>query len=266
MVLPDNVLSGAGNVANVNVTVTLPGKVTFQDWHDTSPTYDHSVWINMPTPAIGGDGGSVGGPSALGSGGIGVNPWLAYAAANGSWMYDTSRGDICYLNTSGGLRFGTTSGSSQMYLTTVAIGMRPNNAANAVLYIDGLASQTGNLTNWRDNLGNILTSIGPTGTLNLGAGFKVHRTAVSNNASILPTDYLLGVTSTAANYTLTLPTASGVAGQIYIIKDESNGASTHNITLATTSAQTIDGSSTKVISTNYGTLKVYSDGTNWFTF
>ena len=97
-------------------------------------------------------------------------------------------------------------------------------------------------------------------------GVIFHRTAVSNSYSILPTDYMLGVSSTAANYTLTLPTASSVTGQTYVIKDESGGASTHNITLATTSSQTIDGSSTKVINTNYGTLNVYSNGTHWFTF
>ena len=74
-------------------------------------------------------------------------------------------------------------------------------------------------------------------TVVLPGGKIVHRTAVSNNYSITATDYLLGVTSTAAAYTLTLPTATGVAGQAYIIKDESGGAATNNITLTTTSCE-----------------------------
>ncbi len=51
-----------------------------------------------------------------------------------------------------------------------------------------------------------------------------------------------------------------------LIKDESGGAATNNITIATTSSQTIDGASTKVINTNYGVARVFSNGSNWFTY
>ena len=39
----------------------------------------------------------------------------------------------------------------------------------------------------------------------------------------------------------------------------------HNITIATEGTETIDGQSTQTINTNYGVLRIYSDGTNWFT-
>jgi hypothetical protein len=37
-------------------------------------------------------------------------------------------------------------------------------------------------------------------------------------------------------------------------------------TLAAPSGQTIDGASTKVINTNYGVLRAYFNGSNWFTW
>lgn len=89
-------------------------------------------------------------------------------------------------------------------------------------------------------------------------------TKTATNYTVLLTDFTIGVTSTAAARTITLPSAAiaGV-GHRYIIKDESGGALINNITVASTSGN-IDGSATFVINTNYGSITVYSDGTNWF--
>jgi hypothetical protein len=77
---------------------------------------------------------------------------------------------------------------------------------------------------------------------------------------------IIGVTSTASARTITLATADVVLGRVIIIKDESGGAAVNNITVNTQGGQTIDGVSTVTISANYGVLRVYSDGNNWFTF
>jgi hypothetical protein len=76
-------------------------------------------------------------------------------------------------------------------------------------------------------------------------------------------DYVILVNSTSAPVTITLPTAVGIEGKELIVKDYLGQAATNNITIATTSAQTIDGASTKVLSTNYISYKVISDGANW---
>lgn len=91
------------------------------------------------------------------------------------------------------------------------------------------------------------------------------RTATAISYSVLTTDQLVAVTDTSAARTITLPTAVGVTGKMYMIKDESGAAATNNITIATTSSQKIDGASTRVINTNYGFMSVYSDGANWLT-
>ena len=64
---------------------------------------------------------------------------------------------------------------------------------------------------------------------------------------------------------LTLP-ANAPIGTNYIIKDSSGNASSNNITISRQGGDSIEGSSTKVISTNYGLVKLIYDGTNkWLT-
>ena len=95
------------------------------------------------------------------------------------------------------------------------------------------------------------------------------RTPVSANYTILASDYIVAYTSTSSAFVATLPAAAaGNAGQTWIVKDESGAANTNNITVKTAGG-TIDGvagGTGKVINTAYGVLRVYSNGTNYFTF
>lgn len=74
--------------------------------------------------------------------------------------------------------------------------------------------------------------------------------------TVAASDYVINCTSDTFN--VQLPTAVGKKGQIYIIK--SNDAGT--VTATTTSSQTIDGATTKAITTKK-TLIVMSTGANW---
>jgi hypothetical protein len=103
------------------------------------------------------------------------------------------------------------------------------------------------------------------GVTRLNGGQVVKRTATAVSVAAGVDDYIIGVTSTAAARTITLPTAVNVTGRVYIVKDESGGAATNNITVDCTGGQTINGAATNVINTNYGSVTVYSDGANWFT-
>ena len=83
---------------------------------------------------------------------------------------------------------------------------------------------------------------------------------------LLTTDYILHVTytGTAAVTSLTLPTAQCVDGRLVIIKDAGGNASVNNITVDTEGAETIDGAATAVISGDYDSITLYSNGTNWY--
>lgn len=66
------------------------------------------------------------------------------------------------------------------------------------------------------------------------------------------------VNGTSGTWTATLPTAVGVTGTEYTVKNTGAGV----ITVGTTSAQTIDGSTTQTLG-QYESITVVSDGANW---
>jgi hypothetical protein len=70
--------------------------------------------------------------------------------------------------------------------------------------------------------------------------------------------------STAAAHTITLPTAVGCDGKRIAVKDVTGaGAGTNNITIATTSSQTIDGAAPAAITATRRCVVYISDGANW---
>lgn len=77
---------------------------------------------------------------------------------------------------------------------------------------------------------------------------------------------LVGVTDTSVARTITLSTADVIKGRVIIIKDQSGGANTNNITIDTEGSETIDGAASITIIVDYGVLRIYSNGTNWFSF
>ena len=93
------------------------------------------------------------------------------------------------------------------------------------------------------------------GIISLG-GATFPLTQVSNGYTIGVNDYF--VEATGGTFNITLPTASGIKGKSYIIKNSGNGIITAN----TTGGQTIDGISTQTL-TNLASIQVTSDGTNW---
>lgn len=100
-------------------------------------------------------------------------------------------------------------------------------------------------------------------TTDNGSRFQVNGSVsmsyVSKSSSYTATasDYTIEVTATGQ--TITLPTAVGVTGRIYTIKLTSSGSST----IATTSSQTIDGSTTYSLSAQYKYVTVQSNNANW---
>lgn len=64
---------------------------------------------------------------------------------------------------------------------------------------------------------------------------------------------------TATGQTVTLPTAVGIQGRVYTVKLTASGTGT----VATTSSQTIDGSTTYSLSAQYKYVTVQSDNANW---
>ncbi|MEE9198472.1 MAG: hypothetical protein V3U26_01605 [Dehalococcoidia bacterium] len=79
-------------------------------------------------------------------------------------------------------------------------------------------------------------------------------------------DAIVPVDTTGGAVTITLGSATVEAGRITIVKDVGGSAGTSSITVDTEGTETIDGAASAAISTDYGVLRLYSDGSNWFTF
>ena len=68
--------------------------------------------------------------------------------------------------------------------------------------------------------------------------------------------------NTGTAVTVTLPSA--VTNAAIVFKDSAGTAATNNITINRADSATIDGATSQTISSNYGSMKLISDGTNWF--
>ena len=100
-----------------------------------------------------------------------------------------------------------------------------------------------------------------------GAVQNFERQNVASDLIINPADTFvyLSVDTTAARQ-ITLPLASAVAdGRIYIIKDKDGQALDNNITVVTSGSDTVDGASSQVLNSNYGSWMIVGDGSSaWY--
>ena len=104
-------------------------------------------------------------------------------------------------------------------------------------------------------------AIGTTGSmLTNGGAIKAAISTKTAAYTATATDYTILANATTAAFSVTLP--ASVAGQIYIIKKIDS--SVNAVTVATTTSQTIDGVTTRVLPNQYDSLTVIGDGTNWY--
>ncbi len=92
-------------------------------------------------------------------------------------------------------------------------------------------------------------------------------TSVSTDVTINDVDtYVYLLVNTSAAREITLPLAANVGdGRFYIVKDISGSSETYNITVVTQGSDVIDGSSSFILSSNYSSVIITSDGsTNWY--
>lgn len=79
--------------------------------------------------------------------------------------------------------------------------------------------------------------------------------------TITVADDIIRGDATGGNITINLPTAVGIAGRAYVVKKIDSTGNT--VTIDPSGAETIDGSATKVISSQYNSYKIVSNNVSW---
>jgi hypothetical protein len=94
---------------------------------------------------------------------------------------------------------------------------------------------------------------------NATVGYKY--TATSDALTLDGTHYMVNVDATAGAKTITLPTAVGCAGRVYIIRKVDSSANA--VIIDGNAAETINGTATYSLTIQYQTASIMSDGAGW---
>jgi hypothetical protein len=84
-------------------------------------------------------------------------------------------------------------------------------------------------------------------------------TTITANATANAANFDIYLCNPSGAITVTLPTAAGITGQEFTIKNLTANA----VTVATTSSQTIDGATTYALAAQWKYVRVVSNGSNW---
>ncbi len=174
-------------------------------------------------------------------------------------------------------QIGSSSTGAVMVLEYTGLGFNPVTTPAATLHLPPLGVQawdngTGTAvdTGWSRISPNVIGGGNGTQgdyTATIKAAAFIGKTYTANIATktttypITTSDYIIICTTNA--FTVTLPTAVGISGQEFNIKNGNTLSSGNYITIATTSSQTIDGSSTETL-LPLNSITVVSDGANWW--
>lgn len=100
----------------------------------------------------------------------------------------------------------------------------------------------------------------PNSKLHISGPIATAVTTKTTNYSITASDSTVIGNPQTGNITFTLPTASGITGRIYVIK---NISASYSVIVDGAGSETIDGTPTKTLQSQNAAIVIQSDGTNW---
>ncbi len=127
----------------------------------------------------------------------------------------------------------------------------------------GFAIRTDNTERMRvDETGKLgVNTTTPNSSVQINGSFATALTTKTGAYTATVADHIIIGNAATAAFTITLPTAIGIAGRQYIVKK--TDATANAVTVATTGGQTIDGATTVTVSIQWQTKTFVSDGANW---
>ncbi len=246
---------GGTGVANAS-TITLGGAFVTSGANSLTLTTTGATNVTLPTSGtLATTAGSVAGPGSSTDRAIATwNGTGGTTLFNNSTATITSGGQLLTANATAGTPTYSfvSSATTGLYRTSGgSVGIANGGIGWFTIDSGGDARLEGNVT-----IANKLTC---------GASNVFQRTSSATNITDVNNGFIFACTNTSSARTVALSNGSS-AGRLLIVKDESGGAATNNITISVTGGtKTIDNALTYVINTNYGSVMLYYDGTNYFT-
>lgn len=190
-----------------------------------------------------------------------INTYLANGGAiiwnNGTSSITSTGGSSMAINVDNGLIQVYKSGQAsnlQLYNTTITDGLNFKTSPSFEIKTLSNAGSIVMISSSGEKLG---IGSAPTSKLSVFGSFGLMYNSTATGITLDDTYGTVQVTATGQ--TITLPTAVGITGRIYTIKLTAVGS----CTVATTSSQTIDASTTYSLSAQYKDVTVQSNGANW---
>lgn len=173
------------------------------------------------------------------------------------------------LNATGGITTPyaeTPSGTINSSNVTFTLANTPAASASVMVLLDGVMQYNG--LDYTMSGPTITFAVAPvtgstifayynTGTSSAQSSVVTSYRAITSTYTASASDYTIDATS--GTFTLSLPTAVGITGQIYVIKNSGSGT----ITVDPSGSETIDGQTTWTISVQYNSFTIQSNGSNW---
>jgi hypothetical protein len=136
------------------------------------------------------------------------------------------------------------------------------NPGMSLIFLTGGTSEATNQRMVITGTGNVgINNTAPNSTLQVTGSMAMSVTTKTANSTVAAIDFTTLCNNTTAPITITLPTAAGIGGRMYIIKKVS--AAGNNVTIVCNGAQTIDGNATYSLVNQYSSVMIQSDGANW---
>lgn len=134
--------------------------------------------------------------------------------------------------------------------TVTAFSVQNAAASNTIFNVDTTNSRVG------------ILNAAPTSTLQVAGSFSLPISTKTANYTIVGTDHTILCDATSGSITITLPAVSTISGRMYVIKKIDATANT--VTIDGNSSETIDGATTLVLTTQWETKTIQSNGSAWF--
>jgi hypothetical protein len=158
-------------------------------------------------------------------------------------------GEIMRIQNNGNVGFATNAPAGRVHIN--------GTADDEQLIVEGHSTQNSNLQEWRNSSGTVFSRVN-------GAGEIIARLDVVTKTTTYTAtvnDHVILCDASGGAWTLSLPTASPSGQQFHIKKIDS---STNAVTVDGNGSQTIDGSTTALLSAQYDAIHIVSDGSNWY--